>query len=187
MSEISTVPAPEDLRAAASLWWLTVVIGILSVVAGVIVLIKPSNSLATIAVVIGVFAVIDGIISIVRAITGDTASRGLSVLIGVISLIIGLFLIRHPVHGVTAVAILVGIWMIAMGAVRLVLVFDAEGNRGWRLLVAAVELIAGIVIVASPGIGLTTLAILVGITLIANGVALTAAGLVLHRALEELR
>ncbi len=38
MSEISTVAAPEELRAAASLWWLTVVIGILSVLAGVRVL-----------------------------------------------------------------------------------------------------------------------------------------------------
>ena len=110
----------------------------------------------------------------------------LSVLLGVVSLIVGIFLIRHPIHGVTAVAILVGIWLIALGAVRLVLVFEAEGDRGWRLFVAIVELIAGVVIVSSPGIGITTLAILVGIALIINGLALAAAGFVLHQARAEL-
>lgn len=186
MADASADPLTEEVRAATSLWWLTVLVGVLSVIAGVIVLFKPSDSLATIAVVIGVFAVIDGIIAIVRAITGDTGSRGLAVLIGVLSLIVGVFLIRHPIHGVTFVAILVGIWLIALGAVRLVLVFETQGNRGWRAFVAIVELIAGIVIVASPGIGITTLAILVGLALIVNGAALAAAGFVLHNAREEL-
>ena len=145
----------------------------------------PLDPLLTLAVVgLGIASAMTLGAATREAIPGDP---GYYVTRQVVYLVIGLILIRHPVHGVTAVAILVGIWMIAMGTVRLVLVFDAEGNRGWRLLVAAVELIAGIVIVASPGIGLTTLAILVGITLIANGVALAAAGLVLHRALEELR
>jgi uncharacterized membrane protein HdeD (DUF308 family) len=187
MGATSADSATHELRAITSLWWLTILVGVLGVVAGVIVLLKPSNSLATIAVVIGIFAVIDGIVSLVRAIVGDTASRGLSVLIGVLGLIVGLLLIRHPIHGVTAVAILFGIWLIAMGAIRLVLVFSAGGHRVWRAVVAIVELVAGIVIVSSPGIGITTLAILVGIALIVNGVALAAAGFVLHGAREELQ
>jgi uncharacterized membrane protein HdeD (DUF308 family) len=186
MSDEYSQSSREQARALTGLWWLTILVGILSVIAGVIVVLKPSDSLATIAVVIGIFAVIEGVIELIRAIVGDAPGRGLRVLIGVLSLVVGVFLIRHPVHGVTAVALFVGIWLIAMGAVRLVLAFDVQGNRGWRLLVAVVELIAGVVIVSNPNIGITTLAILVGIGLIVNGVALTLAGFVLHGAREEL-
>lgn len=186
MTETTTDEMTPELRSVVSLWWLTVLIGVLSLVAGVIVLLKPSNSLATIAVVIGVFAVIDGIIALVHAVTGETGSRGLTALVGVLGLVIGVLLIRHPIHGVTAVALLFGIWLIALGAIRLVLVFEASGNRGWRLAIAIIELLAGVVIVSSPGIGITTLAILIGISLIINGLALAAAGIILHGAADEL-
>jgi uncharacterized membrane protein HdeD (DUF308 family) len=181
-----TDQSEEQLRSVAALSWLTIGAGILSVIAGVIVVLKPSNSLATIAVVVGIFAVIDGIIALVRAIAGASAGRGFLVLIGIVSLVIGVILIRHPSKSVSAIALVIGIWLIAMGAIRLVLAFEASGDRGWLLFVAAVELVAGIVIVAEPHIGVTALALILGIGLILNGLALTAAGAVLHRARHEL-
>jgi uncharacterized membrane protein HdeD (DUF308 family) len=176
----------DELRSVTSLWWLTIGVGILSVIAGVVVILKPSNSLATIAVVVGIFAVIDGIIALVRAISGSSAGRGFLVLIGIVSLVIGVVLIRHPSKSVSAIALVIGIWLIAMGAIRLVVAFEASGGRGWLLFVAIVELIAGIVIVAEPHIGVTALAVILGIGLILNGLALAAAGFVLHRARSDL-
>lgn len=172
----------EQLHEAARLWWLTLVVGVLSIAAGIIVLLKPSESLATIAVIVGIFVAIDGVIALVAALRGTATSRGLSALAGALGLIVGAFLIRHPIHGITAVAMLVGLWMIAVGALRLVLSFDAPEHRGWRALVGAVELIAGIVIVSSPDIGLTTLAILIGVSLIVNGIGFAVLGGLLHSA-----
>jgi uncharacterized membrane protein HdeD (DUF308 family) len=177
----------EELRSIASLWWLTVLAGILSVVAGVVVVLKPSNSLSAIAVVVGIFAVIEGIVALVRAIGHDVQGRGLMVVFGVLSLIVGIFLIRHPIHGVTFVALLAGVWLVAMGAIRLVHAFDESAHRGWQLFVAAVEIIAGVVIVSSPNIGIATLALLLGISLIVNGIAIAVAGFVLRGAREELK
>jgi uncharacterized membrane protein HdeD (DUF308 family) len=179
-------PAADQLRSIASLWWLTAVVGVLSVIAGVVVVLKPSNSLSAIAVVIGIFVLIEGIVALVAAIGHDTQGRGLLVVFGVLSLIVGVFLIRHPIHGVTFVALLVGVWLIAMGAIRLVQAFEEHEHRGWRLLVAVVEMIAGIVIVSDPNIGIATLALLLGIALILNGIALAVAGFVLRGAREEL-
>ncbi len=174
-----------DLREAARLWWLTLAVGLLSIAAGIIVLLKPSESLATIAVVVGIFVAIDGVIALVAALRGSASSKGLSALAGALGLVVGAFLIRHPIHGVTAVAMLVGLWLIAVGALRLVLSFDAPEHRGWRALVGAIELIAGIVIVSSPDIGLATLAILVGVSLIVNGIGFTVLGGLLHSAGAE--
>lgn len=172
--------AEEDLQEGARLWWLTLTVGLLSIVAGILVLLKPSESLATIAVIVGIFVAIDGVIALVAALRGTASSRGLSALAGALGLIVGAFLIRHPVNGITAVAMLVGLWLIAVGALRLVLSFDAPEHRGWRALVGAIELVAGIVIVSSPGIGLATLAILIGVALIVNGVGFAVLGGMLH-------
>jgi uncharacterized membrane protein HdeD (DUF308 family) len=47
-------------------------------------------------------------------------------------------------------------------------------------VVAAVEIIAGIVIVSSPDIGFATLAVLAGIAFILNGIGLLGLGWSLH-------
>jgi uncharacterized membrane protein HdeD (DUF308 family) len=70
-----------------------------------------------------------------------------------------------------AVALLIGIWLVAVGTVRLVATFESHEHRLWNGAVAVVDILAGIVIVSSPGIGLTTLALLVGISFIAHGIA----------------
>ncbi len=167
----------EELRWAR---WVFVILGFLCMVAGVIVLADPKHSLATIAVVIGIFLVLDGAIEVLISLLSGAVGRALTVLLGVVSIVIGIILIRHPIASVTAVAIFVGLWLIVSGSVRLASVVDGTRGGAWRFLVAAVEIIAGIVIVASPGIGLTTLAVFVGIALILRGIAMSTLGWLIH-------
>lgn len=188
MSEIeaSDDAVLEGLRGFSGLWWLTAGIGLLSIVAGIIVLLKPGDSLKTIAWIVGVFILIDGIVALLASFSHSTASRGLAALVGVLSLVIGVFVIRDPIRGVAAVALFVGIWLIAAGALRFVLAFDMQGDRAWRLVVAAVEMIAGVAIVIWPKVGLATLAVLLGITLIINGISVTALGFALRSIKDQL-
>jgi uncharacterized membrane protein HdeD (DUF308 family) len=159
----------QDARAV---WWIAGLVGLLSIAAGVIVLVEPSISLATLAVITGIYFLIDGIFEIARAIAGATPSRGLLALLGAISAIAGVLLIRHPIQGVVAIALLVGLWLLAIGIVHLVRAFEEHDHRWMTVAIAVVEIIAGIVIVSSPGIGVATLALLVGISLIVRGLAL---------------
>ena len=170
----------EEIQEVTWGWWLVVLIGLVSVVIGVIVLLKPSNSLAALAVITGIFVLIFGIMEVISALFIQTVNRGLGTLIGVLSAIVGILLIRHPVKGVTLVALLLGIWLVAVGAIRLVAAFDSDEHRVWRFVLAIIEVVAGIVIVASPDIGYATLALLVGISLIANGVAMVLLGWTMH-------
>ncbi|HWX96162.1 MAG TPA: HdeD family acid-resistance protein [Solirubrobacteraceae bacterium] len=169
----------EDLHESTWAWWLFLVVGLLSIAAGVIVLAKPSNSLATLAVIAGIFILVDGFFDLFASFSGRTANRGLAAIVGVLDVVIGVLLIRHPIGGVLAIALLIGIWLIAVGVVRMVAAFDRE-HRAWNIIVALIEIAAGIVIVSSPPIGFATLALLVGISFIANGVATFALGWVMH-------
>ncbi len=184
MSESSI--SRERVRELGRFWWVPVLLGALSFLAGVIVLIKPSNSLATLAVIVGLFVLLDGIVELVSSLSRYTENRGLTALLGILNLIVGILLIRHPTSAVTVIALFIGIWLVVAGTLRLVLAFEIEdGRRGWHMVVAVVEIIAGIVIVASPGIGFATLALLVGFAFIVNGASMLLLGLAMHTASRE--
>lgn len=161
-------------------WWLALLIGVVSIVAGIIVVAKPSNSLATLAVIFGIFILVDGIVELGAALSAQTESRGLLGVLGVISVIAGVLLIRHPLGGVRAVALLIGIWLIAAGLVRFIAAFETPENRIWRIGVSLILAIFGVVIVASPHIGYTTLALITGIGFICYGIGMIAVGLAMH-------
>ncbi|HET6999408.1 MAG TPA: HdeD family acid-resistance protein [Solirubrobacterales bacterium] len=156
--------------------WLLLIAGVLSVVAGVIILFKPSESLATLAVIAGIFLLLDGILELADSFMRSTPNRGLVALIGVLSAIAGVLLIRHPIGGVAAVALLIGIWLIAVGVIRFATAFEEYENRAWHALAGIIEVIAGVVIVANPDIGFGTLALLVGLGFIVNGMGMLALG-----------
>ena len=167
-------------------WWLLVLVGLLSLVAGLIILFKPGDSLATLAVIAGIFLLVDGILEFASAFLRSTLDRGMIALFGAITAIVGVLLIRHPIAGVTAIALLIGLWLIVIGVIRLATAFDEHDHRDWYAFVGVVELIAGIVIVANPDIGYATLAILLGIGFIINGLGLTALGWALAGARREV-
>ena len=181
----STSLRPDELRTLTAGWWLALLLGVLSVAAGVIVILKPSNSLTALAVVTGIFILIDGIIELVAAVTTDAQNRGLLAVIGALSVIAGVLLIRHPLGGVKAVALLLGIWLIAAGVVRFVAAFATPDHRLWRIGVALVLAIFGIVIVSSPHIGYATLALISGIGFICYGLSLLAVAWAMHTIRKE--
>jgi uncharacterized membrane protein HdeD (DUF308 family) len=169
----------EEIHEARSTSWLFLALGLISIAAGVIILAKPSDSLTTLAVIAGIFVLIDGLFDLGVSLRRSTENRGLAAIMGVLSVVVGVLLIRHPIGGVLAVALLIGIWLIAVGIVRLVGAFERE-HRAWNIIVALIEIAAGIVIVASPPIAFTTLALIVGIAFIASGVATCALGWTMH-------
>ena len=168
-------------REAGRIWWVFVLLGVLSLVAGVILVIKPSHSLATLAVVFGIFLLLDGIVELISSFRREEG-RALAAILGVLGVVVGIILIRHPTHAVNAIGLVIGIWLVAAGVVRLVRAF-VEGVRPLlRAAIAALEIVAGVVVVSNPHIGYATLAVLIGIWLILNALAMFALGLVLHRA-----
>ena len=180
-SDILTSEEQHQLKRAG---WLLMFVGLLSVAVGVIVLLKPSDSLVTLAVIAGIFILIDGAFDLVASFSHRTENRGLSAVVGVVSIVVGVLLIRHPIGGVLFVALLIGIWLIAVGVVRFVEAFDSD-RRVWGIVIALIEIAAGVVIVATPPIGFATLALLTGIAFILNGVAIFALGWILHSARHE--
>lgn len=182
---MNETPYQAEVKELTWGWWLLLLVGLLSVVAGVVILLKPGDSLPTLAVIAGIFLLVDGILELVSSFMRGTSNRGLVALFGVLTAVVGVLLIRHPIGGVAAIALLIGIWLIAAGVIRFVTAFDEYEHRGWHAFAGALELIAGIAIVANPSIGFATLAVLVGIAFILNGCGMATLGWGMHAVRRE--
>jgi uncharacterized membrane protein HdeD (DUF308 family) len=165
--------------------WVILLVGVLSVVAGIILVLKPSHSLATLAVIFGIFLLIDGIGELIASFGHAIENRALAALLGVLGIVIGIALIRHPFTGVTAIGLLIGIWLVAAGVVRLVRALVVGTRPVLGVLVALLEVGVGIAIVSDPHIGYATLAVLTGIWLILSGIGTIGIGVAIHRAAES--
>jgi uncharacterized membrane protein HdeD (DUF308 family) len=163
-------------------WWVILLVGVLSVAAGIILVLKPSNSLATLAVIFGIFLLIDGIGDLIASFGDAVENRGLAAIVGVLGIVFGILLIRHPSGAVTTIGLLIGIWMVAAGIVRLVRSLVVGTRPVLGVLVALLEVVVGIVIVSDPHIGYATLAVLVGIWLILSGIGTIGIGVAIRRA-----
>jgi uncharacterized membrane protein HdeD (DUF308 family) len=165
-----------DLTAALSafrtFWWLVAIFGLLNIVAGVILLVWPDISLVTLAVVTGLFLLVEGLFDIVGAIAAKgEQGRGLLALVGALSVIAGIVLVKHPFNTLVAFVIIFGVWLVVAAVLRFVAAVAEASERGTNILVGLLDLIAGVVILAWPELGLATAAVLAGIILIVRGIA----------------
>jgi uncharacterized membrane protein HdeD (DUF308 family) len=161
----------QALKDFRSLWWLFAVLGVLTIAAGIILILWPGPSLVTIAVIIGIFLLIDGIVDVVLAIVSKGEGRGLLAVLGVLSVIAGLICIKNPFSALAALVIIVGIWFVVAGVIRFIAAFSDHEQRGANIVIGILDIVAGIVVLAWPDLSLKALAVLTGIVFIIRGVA----------------
>jgi uncharacterized membrane protein HdeD (DUF308 family) len=168
--------AGQELRPLTSLWWLPLLFGVAALCVGIFFVVSPHETLSTFTAIAGIFVLVDGVIAIATSMFGSGDGRGLLALIGVLSAIAGLILIKKPFETLVVFTLIVGVWFVVASIVRLVSAFDSREARGGNILVALLDLTAGGVILAWPDLGLATLAVIIGIVLVVRGALFIATG-----------
>ncbi len=171
----------EEERSFATLWWLLMLFGVVVLGVGIFFVASPHETLETFTVIAGIFLLVDGVLAILASIFGHGEGRGLLALVGALSAIAGLVLIKKPFETLVVFAVIIGIWFVVAGVVRFVAAFGEPEGRAGNILIALLDVVAGAVILSWPGLGLSTLAVIIGIVLIFRGVLFIVAGWQLHR------
>ena len=167
---------PTDLISQVGRHWGWVLAyGILTLLAGVAVLAWPSETLLVIAVLFGVQLIISGIFRFVGALASDDLTGGTRVmlaLLGVLSIIIGLWAVRHAVLTLVALIVFLGIFWVINGLIEIFAALSHRDmpDRGWSVLMGVLSAIAGIIVLAYPGLTLVGLAVILGIWLLVFGI-----------------
>jgi uncharacterized membrane protein HdeD (DUF308 family) len=166
--------AADMLGQVGKHWGWALAFGIVTLAAGIATLVWPDKTLIVIAVVFGFQLVVTGIFRFVSAFAFDMSggARVLMALLGALSLIIGLYALRHVLISILALALLLGIYWVVNGVFE---VFTALSHkemdaRGWTILMGCLSVAAGLIILLYPSISLLVLATIVGVWLLIFGV-----------------
>jgi uncharacterized membrane protein HdeD (DUF308 family) len=103
---------------------LRTVVGIVAILAGLVLIVRPGASVVVLLVALGFWFIIVGVADLVRGIT-QPAQRFVSILLGLVSIAAGAIVLGDPDIGLRTLAILVGILFIVRGVV--------EMGVGWEL------------------------------------------------------
>jgi uncharacterized membrane protein HdeD (DUF308 family) len=156
-------------------WGWLFAYGLLTLIAGIAVLAWPSETLLVLAVLFGIQLIISGIFRFVAALATDELTGGTRVLLallGVLSIIIGLWAVRHVVLTLLALTVFLGIFWIVNGVIEIFTALSQREmpQRGWTAVMGVLSIVAGIIVLAFPGLTLLGLAIILGVWLLIFGV-----------------
>jgi uncharacterized membrane protein HdeD (DUF308 family) len=155
-------------------WGWLLAFGILTASAGIAAVVWPGITLLATAIVFGAQLIAAGIYRLVAAFASTdatVATRVLLALLGILSLIVGLYAVRHVLLTIVALALLFGIFWVANGVIELFTAISHRymPGREWRVVMGTLSVLFGVVLLAIPGISLISLVILVSTWLIIFG------------------
>jgi uncharacterized membrane protein HdeD (DUF308 family) len=156
-------------------WRASFILGLITLILGVILAFRPAQSLAVIAVLLGVAMMVGGIYHIVRALDGHEHQRVWRGIVGVLFIVVGLVLLRHLHLSVALIGLFIGLTWIVQGLSSIVeAISGPRGGRGgpgagWHVFFGIVSLIAGIILVVAPIASVATLTVFLGIWFIIMG------------------
>lgn len=165
-------------------WKLYLTEGILMMIIGFLAVILPVLSTLSIELIIGWLFVIGGAMQIIRTFqAGDEAPAfWMSLLSGAVSIVVGVLLLLYPLTGMLTLTILLTIFFILEGIIKLGIAWQWRHvrNWGWLTLSGLLALVmAAIIIMGWPATATWVIGLLVGINLIFFGWALIAMSLTL--------
>lgn len=150
--------------------------GILSVIAGILILVWPGQSAMVITAIVAIYAIAAGLVYAGLGIFSKTRggwSRVGHIALGILFIIAGIVAFLNlgaaTVWLAAFVGILVGILWIIEGVVSLSTLNDAA-SKGWTVFFAIVSLIAGIFLLFNAVTGAAILWWILGISLIVLGI-----------------
>lgn len=171
MSTVDEIDVVEIEGGLRKHWGLVLLLGIASVLVGIIMLVWPGKTVVVVAILTAIWLIVTGVFQIVRGFRRGLSGglRALLFISGILSLILGIIAINSVFQAVEILAILVGIAFLFQGFSLVFSAAESSEGRGWHIFGGIVMLIGGFVILLWPGISLATLAWVLGIWLVVGG------------------
>jgi len=176
------------LQDVAGHWGLAVVLGVLSIILGLLAIAYPGRTVVIVAIFFAAWLFVTGIYEVIVSFTrdGDTAMRVFHAIIGVLAVIVGFALLRTPFQSVEVLIFVLGVFWLVQGIMTFVAAFSVKQGRNWGIFIGILGVLAGIVILAYPIDSALTLAFIGGIWLVILGIMQIVAGFQLRRAHQVL-
>ncbi|GHE52331.1 membrane protein [Streptomyces vinaceus] len=101
-----------------------VLVAVLALLAGVLVLRHPMQTIGALSLILGVFWLVTGVLTAYTAIADHTvAHRGLLFGLGALGAVAGIVVLCFPVDSAVALTRLLGLWLVLLGVFEVVMAF----------------------------------------------------------------
>lgn len=144
--------------------WTDIVISLIFLTFGILFIARPEETLAAISTILGIVFIAIGVLKLVEYFTADTKEDYL-LTIALVSVIFGVILLFCSDAIVSLFRIILGLWIIVAGIINFqtTLVWKEVKSPYWTLalLFSILMIVAGMVVLVSQDILLTTIGIMV--------------------------
>lgn len=178
----------ENARRTVKVIQTSLIIGaVLAGVVGALILAWPVKTLLVVAVLLGIYFVVRGIVRLISGIFAPGLTPGgrtLSIILGILLILVGIFALKNPGDSLALLGILIGLSWIIDGIATLVEASSAI-SRGFAIAAGIISVIAGVVVLFVPIEGVAVLTMIAGIFLIVIAIAQIVGAFVLGSNLKK--
>lgn len=129
---VEIVKALTRIDGLVGRWWLTLIFGVVALGVGVYLVRHPNVSFDTLILLIGFTLVIRGVFDVVAGFFENrlATSRVLSVIMGVVAVVAGIFVLRQPEASGVAFVWVLGLFALIAGPLMIAMAVDAKDGLG---------------------------------------------------------
>ncbi len=186
---MATPPRSETSTAAGLVaspqgWGWTLASGIVLLLAGIVSLMAPLATVAAFAIFLGWVLLIAGIGGIVMGIrTRSSHQRSIDLLYGIVSFVIGLVMLVHPLAGAIGITYALAVWLGLRGIVEIAAAMRMPGGhvRSLLALTGVLNVLLAILLLVFPLMGVQLFGLFVALSFLFGGVVTILAALQLRR------
>ena len=167
MTTVSAIEEPVSFP-----WWAVLIQGLFAILIGILLLAYPGATALVVVQFVGIYWLVTGIFSLV-GIFMDRSMWGWKLFAGVIGILAGFAIMRHPLWSTfmvpTVMVISMGIAGLFIGVASLIAAFR---GGGWAAgILGALSILFGLLLLVSPFATALALPLVYGILGIAGGIA----------------
>lgn len=156
--------------------WFYIAVSAAMIIAGVLFIVFPSVSAVAICCAVGILLTLFGIVKIASYFSNDLFRLAFQfdLALGIFSVAAGVLIILHPGNIAAVMPVIIGVFVLIDGAMKIQTSHDAKlfGLVYWWgiLIFGILSCVCGLLLILNPFEGASALMILLGISLIADGI-----------------
>ena len=166
MTNVAAQPQP-------SIWWVFLLQGFAGIILGLMLLTEPGATMVALTTFLGFYWLILGVLALVRVFVDRSTPWIWSLLSGIVGILAGLFVLRHPLVAAltvpTILVIILGVQGLVMGVIEIIGGF--KGGGVGPFILGAINVLVGLLLLGSPVAAAFAVPLVFGVLLLIQGVA----------------
>jgi uncharacterized membrane protein HdeD (DUF308 family) len=158
----------------SKIWWLLLLQGVAAIILGLMLVTDPGATTVALVAFLGFYWLIMGVLALVRAFIDRAVPWIWSLLIGIIGILAGLAVVKHPLLAAiavpTTIVIILGVQGLIMGVLEIISAFRGGGIGSFIL--GAFYVLVALLLLGSPIAAALAVPLVFGVLLLVEGIAL---------------